>query len=326
VPRVARSSGKGIPSRGVLVSESPLNTHAGPIAVIAGGLFAVAHLGQVRGQGPQQSRDDDAEPGVSAVRRRVRHHLPADPNCVGSAVLTGGPGGGTVRSGAFCIAVTGTVALAGDMWFEGFDSPWIAQSLRRFFSADRTGSSLVKAWLVTVVLFALEWALFDLASWRARVIPVASSITLGRRRPIRVHGRHASLGVPPRAGRSGARRLANPTRPDSWYRAASRDNATLNHRNHRCGATSRLVEALPWLRRWVAYPSTVPNGDKTIAAEISRCPIPTRPPALSTNHAANQRSARSDPTRDRAESGTVTGRQPDGGTGETRPAVRGSAS
>ena len=28
------------------MSESPLNTHAGPIAVIAGGLFAVAHVGQ----------------------------------------------------------------------------------------------------------------------------------------------------------------------------------------------------------------------------------------------------------------------------------------
>jgi hypothetical protein len=30
----------------VLVSESPLSTHAGPIAVIAGGLFAVTHVGQ----------------------------------------------------------------------------------------------------------------------------------------------------------------------------------------------------------------------------------------------------------------------------------------
>jgi hypothetical protein len=28
------------------VSKSPLSTHAGPIAVIAGGLFAVAHVGQ----------------------------------------------------------------------------------------------------------------------------------------------------------------------------------------------------------------------------------------------------------------------------------------
>ena len=82
------------------------------------------------------------------------------------------------------------------MWFEGFASPWIAQVTPEIFSADRTGSSLVKAWLVTVVLFALEWALFGLASWRARVFPVALSITLGGRRPNRVHGRHASLGVP----------------------------------------------------------------------------------------------------------------------------------
>ena len=57
------------------------------------------------------------------------------------------------------------------MWFEGFASPWIAQVTPEIFSADRTGSSLVKAWLVTVVLFALEWALFGLASWRARVSP-----------------------------------------------------------------------------------------------------------------------------------------------------------
>jgi hypothetical protein len=80
---------------------------------------------------------------------------------------------------AFCIAVTGTVALAGDMWFEGFASPWIARVTPEMFSADRTGSSLVKAWLVTVVLFALGWALFGIASWRARVFPVALSIALG---------------------------------------------------------------------------------------------------------------------------------------------------
>lgn len=46
------------------------------------------------------------------------------------------------------------------MWFEGFASPWIAQVTQEMFSADRTGSSLVKAWLVNGVLFALGWALF----------------------------------------------------------------------------------------------------------------------------------------------------------------------
>ncbi|MET0915093.1 MAG: hypothetical protein ABWY81_02725, partial [Jiangellaceae bacterium] len=134
---------------------------------------------------------------------------------------------------AFCLTVTGTVALAGDMWFEGFAMPWIAGVTPETLSADRTGSSLVKAWLVTVLLFALGWALFGIASWRARVFPVALSITLGVAGFNRVHGRDASLGCSPRAGRSGARHLANPARPDSYYRPASRDNATLNHRNHR---------------------------------------------------------------------------------------------
>jgi hypothetical protein len=105
-----------------------------------------------------------------------------------------------------------------------------------------TGSSLVKAWLVTVVLFALEWALFGLASWRARVSPSHYRLCSGVAGLI---GFMAAMPpwVSPTGWPSGARRLANPTRPDSWYRAASRDNATLNHRNHRCGATSRLVEA-----------------------------------------------------------------------------------
>ena len=93
--------------------------------------------------------------------------------------------------------------------------PWITGVTPELLSADRTGSSLVKAWLVTVVLFALGWALFGLASWRARVFPVGLSIALRGRRLDRVHGRHASLGCSPRAGGSGARCLADPARPDS---------------------------------------------------------------------------------------------------------------
>jgi hypothetical protein len=65
------------------------------------------------------------------------------------------------------------------MWFEGFAMPWITGVTPETLTADRTGSSLVKAWLVTVVLFALVWALFGIASWRARVFPVALSIALG---------------------------------------------------------------------------------------------------------------------------------------------------
>jgi hypothetical protein len=62
------------------------------------------------------------------------------------------------------------------------------------------------------------------------------------RRLDRVHGRDASLGCSPRAGRSGDRCLANPARPDSRFSPDSRDNAALNHGNHRWGITSRPVD------------------------------------------------------------------------------------
>jgi hypothetical protein len=47
---------------------------------------------------------------------------------------------------AFCIAVTGTVALAGDMWFEGFASPWIARVTPEMFrTSPAAGSPTVLA-------------------------------------------------------------------------------------------------------------------------------------------------------------------------------------
>jgi hypothetical protein len=97
------------------VSESPLSTHAGPIAVIAGGLFAVAHVGQFVVMDGSNLVTTMLNPAFRAVQRRVRHHLPADGDCL-------------------------------------------------------------------------------------------------------------------------------PARPDSWNSPTSRDNPTLNHRNHRCGVTSRLVD------------------------------------------------------------------------------------
>jgi Domain of unknown function (DUF4386) len=46
------------------------------------------------------------------------------------------------------------------------------------FTVDRTDSSVTAAWLVSMVFFALGWALFGVACWRARVFPTALSIAL----------------------------------------------------------------------------------------------------------------------------------------------------
>ena len=256
------------------MSESPLSTHAGPIAVIAGGLFAVAHLGQFVVMDRSNLLAMMLDPAFRLFSAAYAITFPLLLIALVALYWREAQEAGVFGAVAFCITVTGTVALAGDMWFEGFAMPWIAGVTPETLSADRTGSSLVKAWLVTVVLFALGWALFGIASWRARVFPVALSIALGRGRN-RVHGRHASLGCSPRAGDNGARCLANPARSDSRFSPASRDNATLNRRNHRCGVASRLVDGTAIDTQWVAY-SSIGTGNKASQRRYRRCPHPNR--------------------------------------------------
>jgi hypothetical protein len=74
--------------------------------------------------------------------------------------------------------LTGTVELAGDMWFEAFATPWLARVTPVVFTADRSGSSPVTAWLVSMILFSLGWILFGLASLRARVFPRTLSVAV----------------------------------------------------------------------------------------------------------------------------------------------------
>jgi len=161
------------------VSESPLSAHAGPIAVIAGGLFAVAHVGQFVVMDRSNLVTMMLDPAFRLFSAAYAITFPLLLIALVALYWREAQESGVFGAVAFCITVTGTVALAGDMWFEGFASPWIARVTPEMFSADRTGSSLVKAWLVTVVLFALGWALFGIASWRARVFPVGLSIALG---------------------------------------------------------------------------------------------------------------------------------------------------
>jgi hypothetical protein len=192
------------------VSESPLSTHAGPIAVIAGGLFAVAHVGQFLVMDRSNLVTMMLDPAFRLFSAAYAITFPLILIALMALYWREAQEAGVFGAVAFCIAVTGTIALAGDMWFEGFAMPWIAGVTPETLSADRTGSSLVKAWLVTVTLFALGLG------------PIRHSLVAGPRlprrvidysrdrRPNRVYGRHASLGCSPRASRSGARCLANP--------------------------------------------------------------------------------------------------------------------
>ena len=68
------------------------------------------------------------------------------------------------------VAAIGTMALGGDLWFESFAVPWIADEAPAAFDTDPTVMLAVGA-ISSYLLFAVGWALFGLASLRAGVFP-----------------------------------------------------------------------------------------------------------------------------------------------------------
>jgi hypothetical protein len=72
---------------------------------------------------------------------------------------------------ALCTALLGTLALGGDQWFEAFAVPWIADRVPQAFDSTPT-TVLGLGAISSYFAFAFGWALYGLASLRARVFPV----------------------------------------------------------------------------------------------------------------------------------------------------------
>ena len=158
--------------------ESPLNRQAGPIAVIAGGLFAVIHVGQFFVADRSDLAAMVTDPVFMVVS--VAYFMAFPLLLIALVALYWRQAGeaGLFGAVAFCTALIGTVALAGDMWFDAFAVPWLVQVAPAVVSADRSGSLLMTGWLVSVVIFSLGWIMFGLASFRSRVFPRTLSIAV----------------------------------------------------------------------------------------------------------------------------------------------------
>ena len=78
---------------------------------------------------------------------------------------------------AFLFAVLGVMTQGGNMWFDGFAAPWLAEVLPQAFTAPKT-LSLQIGGLLSYVLFALGWVLYGLAALRARAVPVGLALAL----------------------------------------------------------------------------------------------------------------------------------------------------
>lgn len=76
----------------------------------------------------------------------------------------------------FVAAVIGTLFMSGDLWFETFAVPWLGDVAPEVFG--KAGGVLMVGGFSSYVLFAAGWALFGMASLRARVFPIAISATI----------------------------------------------------------------------------------------------------------------------------------------------------
>ena len=85
--------------------------------------------------------------------------------------------GGKFGVFATLAALVGTMALGGDMWFETFAIPWIADEVPGAFDTDPTVVLGLGA-LSSYLLMAIGWALYGIASYRARIFPRALSVAL----------------------------------------------------------------------------------------------------------------------------------------------------
>jgi hypothetical protein len=105
--------------------------------------------------------------------------------CALMLALIGAAGWGVLETGnlgvvAVCTAVVGTMLLGGDLWFETFAVPWIADEAPAAFDTDPTMVLALGAF-ASYGSFAVGWALFGIAAWRAGAFPkpICAAIVVG---------------------------------------------------------------------------------------------------------------------------------------------------
>ena len=161
--------------------ESPLSTHAGPIAVLAGGLLALVSVGLYFVTDRSDLIAMMTNPVFLVFSAAYAVTFPLLLIALVAVYWRQAGQAGLFGAIAFCTAAVGTMGLGGDMWFEGFAMPWLTQVAPEVIGVPSSGSLLRTAWLVSVALFSLGWILFGVASLRARVLPrvLSAAVAVG---------------------------------------------------------------------------------------------------------------------------------------------------
>jgi hypothetical protein len=160
------------------VSRSPLARSAGLLALAAGGLFTITQLVTVATLDRSNLMVSILEP-VFLINGSVYFGA----FCLLMLALVAIYAREGHRAGKFwtigaCAAVVGTFALGANVgWFDVFVAPWIALVAPESIKMTNVGSLPIGG-LSSYVLFLIGWVLFGVASFRARVFPVAISLAI----------------------------------------------------------------------------------------------------------------------------------------------------
>ena len=158
------------------MQRSPLARLAGPLALAAGILIVVAQLVML------PFDPDDHVATSSDPLFQIGGVIYLAGFCALMLTLVAAYGWGLDKAGglglaAIITALVGTMLLGGDLWFETFAVPWLADEAPAVLDADPS-ALLAAGAVLSYLVFAVGWALFGLASLRARVFPAAICVAI----------------------------------------------------------------------------------------------------------------------------------------------------
>jgi hypothetical protein len=157
------------------MAPTALARHAGPIAVAGGAAFALVDLARWVVQRPADFTGMLADPAFRVANGAYFVAF------IGLAIALVAlherfaPRFGRYGLIAFLVAFAGTMTQGGNMWFDGFAGPWIAEVAPQAIAAEKTITLQVGA-ISAYLLFALGWAMFGIALLLARVVPAALAL------------------------------------------------------------------------------------------------------------------------------------------------------